>query len=65
MAKFQIVKTVSYDLTAEIELAEASNAREALAILEKDGDSWVEYEQSDGNDEVYSIYPIKEQDEQN
>ena len=58
--KFQIVKTVSYDLSAEVEIAEAQTAEEALAILEREGDSWVDYEQSDGNDEAVEVFMIEE-----
>lgn len=58
--RFQLVKTVSYDLTAEIEIPEAQNAEEALAIIERDSDLWIEWEQSDGNDEVMEAFMIEE-----
>lgn len=57
--KFQLVKTVSYDLVAEVEL-EAQNAEEALAIIERDSDLWIEWEQSDGNDEALEVFMIEE-----
>jgi hypothetical protein len=60
MTKFQVVKTVSYDLSAEVEIEEANTAEEALAILEREGDSWIEYEQSDGNDEAIEVFGIEE-----
>lgn len=63
MGRFQIVKTVSYDLTAEVEIEEADTAEEALVILEIAGDSWVEYEQSNGNDEVIEVFGIEEERE--
>lgn len=53
MANFKIVKTVSY--YAEVDI-EADTPREALAILERDGDSWVEYEQISGNNDI-TVYP--------
>ena len=60
MTKFQVVKTVSYDLSAEVEIEEANTAEEALAILEREGDSWIEYEQSDGNDEAIEVFGVEE-----
>ena len=62
MAKFQLVKTVSYDLTAEVEIPEAQSAEEALAILEREGEGWIEWEQSDGNDEVMEAFMLEEKE---
>lgn len=57
--RFQLVKTVSYDLVAEVEL-EAKSAEEVIALLDTDGDLWIEWEQSDGNDEVTEVFMIEE-----
>lgn len=57
--KFQLVKTVSYDLSADVDIPEATTAEEAIAIIERDGDAWVEWEQSDGNDETLTAYQLE------
>jgi hypothetical protein len=58
--KFALTKTVSYDLSAEVDIPEATSAEEALAIIEREGEGWIEWEQSDGNDEVIEAFGIEE-----
>ena len=58
--KFEIIKTVSYDLRAEVDTDEASTAQELIDLLEREGDAWVEYEQSDGQDEVVEVFAYEE-----
>ena len=59
MTKFQVVKTVTYDLVADIEV-ENMTADEVISMIERDGDGWIDWEQSDGNDEVLTAYEIEE-----
>lgn len=56
--KFQLVKTVSYELSAQVEIPEATSPEEALAILDRESDAWVEWEQLDGNNETLDAYHI-------
>lgn len=58
--RFALTKTVSYDLSAEVDIPEATSAEEALAIIEREGEGWIEWEQSDGNDEVIEAFGIEE-----
>lgn len=58
MPKYQLVKTVSYDLVAEIEV-EAQSTEEVLALLDTDYDMWIEWEQADGNDEVVEVFALE------
>lgn len=58
--RFALTKTVSYDLSAEVNIPEATSAEEALAIIEREGEGWIEWEQSDGNDEVIEAFGIEE-----
>lgn len=57
--RLSLNKTVSYDLQAEVDIPEAQTVSEAIAILEREGYSGVEWEQLDGNDERLTyIAPI-------
>jgi len=60
--RFALTKTVSYDLSAEVDIPEATNAEEALAIIEREGENalCIEWEQSDGNDEVIDAFQLEE-----
>lgn len=53
--KFIITKTISYDLNAIVE----AESYEALKnTIETNGDDWIDYDQSDGSDEVMDIHPF-------
>jgi hypothetical protein len=54
MAKYGIVKTISYDLYAEVE---AETEHEVYEMLD---DNDIEFEQSDGNDEAIEVYLIED-----
>lgn len=54
--KFQVVKTITYDLCAEVDTDEASNTQELLDLIEREGDSWINYEQSNGQDEAIKVF---------
>lgn len=58
MKKFQIVKTVSYDLTAEVKVPDEVTAEGLIHWIEQDGDAWIDWEQTDGNDEVLTAFEI-------
>lgn len=60
--RFALTKTVSYDLSAEVDIPEATNAEEALAIIDREGETalCIEWEQSDGNDEVIDAFQLEE-----
>lgn len=58
--RFALTKTVSYDLSAEVDIPEATTAEEAIAIIEREGGGWIEWEQSDGNDETLEVFMIEE-----
>ena len=57
MAKYGIVKTVSYDLYAEVD---AESEAEVYDWLDNND---VEFEQSDGNDEEIDVYLIEDKEE--
>lgn len=60
--RFALTKTVSYDLYAEIDIPEATTSEEAIAIIEREGEGvlWIEWEQSDGQDEVLEAFMLEE-----
>ena len=57
MTRFALTKTVTYDLYAKVETDEASSIGEFREMLLQEGEgAWnIEWEQSDGNDEVITI----------
>ena len=58
MAKYGVVKTISYDLYAEVD---AESEREVYDMLD---DNDIEFEQSDGNDEAIEVYLIEDKEEE-
>lgn len=58
MKRYALTKTVTYDLTAEVE-CEAESAEQLLDLIEVEGEGWIEWEQSDGNDEVIEAFEIE------
>ena len=58
--KFALTKTVSYDLYAEVDIPEATTSEEAIAIIEREGEGWIEWEQNDGQDEVLEAFQLEE-----
>lgn len=58
--RFALTKTVTYDLSAEVDIPEATTAEEAIAIIEREGEGWIEWEQSDGQDEVLEAFQLEE-----
>lgn len=62
MKKIQIVKTVSYDLIAEVEVADDVTPYYLILDIERDGDAWIDWEQPSGNNEVLNAYEIEDED---
>lgn len=58
--RFALTKTVTYDLSAEVDIPEATTAEEAIAIIEREGEGWIEWEQSDGQDETLEAFQLEE-----
>ena len=62
MKKFQVTKTISYDLTAIVENDNLNNeymtADQVRELIDQVGDEWLDYEQSDGNDAVIEVREI-------
>ena len=59
MAKFQILKTISYDLYAEVNIKNAKTAEEALEILEDEGDHWIKYKPYSDDSAFFEVTKIE------
>lgn len=61
MKQFELVKTVSYDLSATITVEDDMKSEDVIDMIEREGDSWIDWEQSDGNDESLTVFEIEEE----
>lgn len=61
MKQFELVKTVSYDLSATITVEDNMKSEDVIDLIEREGDSWIDWEQSDGNDESLTVFEIEEE----
>lgn len=60
VTKFELVKTVSYELSATVDVPEINSSEDLLAMIEREGESWIDWEQLDGNDEIIDVFMIGE-----
>lgn len=58
MAIYQVIKTITYDLVAEVNDDEFSSSEELREFLLSQGDNWVEYEQPDGEDFTLTVEKV-------
>jgi hypothetical protein len=57
--RFGITKTICYDVSTEIE-CEATSVEELRELIERDGDFWIVWDQSEVADERYYIEVISD-----